>query len=102
MKILLLCNEGMSTSLLVRKMQDEAEKQGMTDVEILATTIVDLDNLVDKYDVIMLGPQVKYKEKMVAEVCKAHSKKYSVITPTIYGMVDGKKALELALETLNK
>lgn len=102
MKILLLCNEGMSTSLLVRKMEEEAVKQGMTEVEIIARSIMELNKLIDKYDVIMIGPQVKYKEKMVAEACETHSKKYTVITPMIYGMVDGKKALELALETLNK
>ncbi|WP_066497080.1 PTS sugar transporter subunit IIB [Abyssisolibacter fermentans] len=101
MKILLLCNEGMSTSLLVKKMQQEAEKQGIKDIEIMARSIIELESLIDHFDIVMLGPQIKYKEKMVSDLCGVHCKKYTVIPPMIYGMINGKKALELAIETFN-
>ncbi|HHW01296.1 MAG TPA: PTS sugar transporter subunit IIB [Thermoanaerobacterales bacterium] len=101
MKILLLCNAGMSTSLLVEKMKKEAKNLDIEAV-IDALPIEDLDKVIDNYDVILLGPQVKFKERMVSELCTAHSKKYVFIPPQVYGMVDGKKALDLALEILKK
>lgn len=101
MKILLLCNAGMSTSLLVEKMKKVAENMAIEAV-IDALPIEDLDKVIDDYDVLLLGPQVKFKEKMVSELCTAHSKKYAIIPPQAYGMVDGQKALDLALEILKK
>ena len=55
-KILLACSAGMSTSLLVQKMQAEAEKQGL-DVEITADPLNKALDLVDDADILMLGPQ---------------------------------------------
>lgn len=102
MKILLLCNAGMSTSLLVQKMKKEAVSRNIGDMVIDALPIEDLDKVIDTFDVVLLGPQVKYKEKMVADICRAHGKKYGNIPPQVYGLVDGPKALELALATLGK
>ncbi len=98
MKVLLVCVAGMSTSLLVEKMKKEAARRGMEDIEIKAESVEVLDKVIDKYDYILLGPQARFKEKAVAELCKTHSKKYIIIPPQIYGMVDGSKALDLALK----
>ena len=97
MKILLLCNAGMSTSLLVKKMKAEAEERGIENIEIEARSALELPGLIETYDVFLLGPQLAYKEKEIAETCMEHSKKFALIAPMIYGMVDGKKALDLAL-----
>jgi len=61
MKILLACNAGMSTSLLVQKMRKEATSQGIDatiDAEPLGPALEDVQD----YDVLMLGPQIKYAE----------------------------------------
>jgi len=63
MKILLMCAAGMSTSLLVTKMEKYAKEIGQADLTIKAEPVEDLDKCVDQYDVFLLGPQVKYKEK---------------------------------------
>jgi len=97
MKVLLLCNAGMSTSLLVKKMKKEAEDRGLNDIEIEARSVMELRELIDETDVILLGPQLAYKEREIAKICDDHSKKFTLIAPMIYGMVDGKKALDLAL-----
>ncbi|MGB9813797.1 MAG: PTS sugar transporter subunit IIB [Thermovenabulum sp.] len=101
MKILLLCNAGMSTSLLVEKMKKEAQNCN-DDVFIEAYPVEDLDKVADNFDVILLGPQVKFKEKMISEVCNAHKKPFAFIPLHVYGLVDGKKALELALDLIKK
>ena len=100
MKILLMCAAGMSTSLLVTKMEKYAKEKGINDLFIKAEPVEDLDKHADKFDVFLLGPQVKYKEKWVKGIVEAKGKKYTNIPPQVYGMVDGKKTLELALELL--
>ncbi|MEN2365118.1 PTS sugar transporter subunit IIB [Lacticaseibacillus paracasei] len=62
-KIMLVCAAGMSTSMLVARMQKAAEKDGI-EVNIFATAASDADNKLaeEKPDVLMLGPQVRYLE----------------------------------------
>lgn len=59
--IMLACNAGMSTSLLVNKMQKAAAAAG-EDVEIFATSADQVDQKMTEShpDVLMLGPQVRY------------------------------------------
>ncbi|OIK79719.1 PTS sugar transporter subunit IIB, partial [Oenococcus oeni] len=66
--IMLCCAAGMSTSLLVSKMQKAAESDGV-DAEIFATAAADADaKLEEKHpDVLMLGPQVRYLEGQFKE-----------------------------------
>ncbi|MBU3142798.1 PTS sugar transporter subunit IIB [Clostridium sp. CF012] len=98
MKILLMCAAGMSTSLLVVRMEKYAKETGINDIVIKAEPVDDLDKNVEDFDVFLLGPQVKYKEKWVKEIVEEKHKKYACIPPQVYGLVDGKKTLELALE----
>ncbi len=60
-KVMLVCAAGMSTSLLVSKMQKAAKAQG-EDVDIFATAASDADNKLESEqpDILMLGPQVSY------------------------------------------
>ena len=60
--ILLACNAGMSTSLLVQKMQTEAKGQGL-DVSIAAYPLNKALEHVDTADVLLLGPQIAYAKK---------------------------------------
>ena len=59
--IMLVCSAGMSTSLLVSKMQKAAQADGI-DADIFATASTDADNkLAEKQpDILMLGPQVRF------------------------------------------
>lgn len=102
MKILLMCAAGMSTSLLVTKMEKYAKEIGRIDLVIKAEPVEDLQENVDDYDVFLIGPQVKYKEKWVKEIVDEKSKPYACIPVQLYGLVDGKGVLELALSLMNK
>lgn len=59
MNILLVCAAGMSTSLLVTKMEKSAQEQGK-DYRIWAVSGDSAKNHIDQADVLLLGPQVRY------------------------------------------
>ena len=54
-KIMLCCSSGMSTSLLVKKMKEEADKRGL-DAEIQAFGAAEFDLQMPHYQVVLLGP----------------------------------------------
>ena len=99
MNILLVCSAGMSTSLMVNKMNDAAKERGI-EANIWAVPDADAINNVDKADIIMLGPQVRFLESKMREI--SHNKPVVIIDMMAYGMMDGKKVLEQALNELNK
>ena len=96
MNIYLVCNAGMSTSILVKKMQEAAEKQGYTNMTIEAFSVEVLDQRVDNADVVLLGPQIRHMlndvKAIVADRCPVE-----VIDMRDYGMIRGDKVLEKAL-----
>ena len=59
MNIMLCCNAGMSTSLLVQKMQKEAASRGM-DATIEARPMNEAMDHINEADIILLGPQIGY------------------------------------------
>lgn len=92
MKILLVCNQGMSTSVLVKNMYKYADE----DTLIEAKPVTEYKDVASKYDVILIGPQIRYQLSEVEAVAKKYGIKAAVIDPAAYGMLDGKKALEQA------
>ncbi len=92
--ILLACNAGMSTSLLVQKMQKEAANRGI-DVQISANPLNKALDAIDTADVLLLGPQIAYA-KADAEK-RAGSVPVAVIAMVDYGRMNAAKILDDAL-----
>lgn len=86
MKIGLFCAAGFSTGMLVNNMKVAAKELGI-DAEI---------------DVALLGPQVAYTLDKSKAICEANHIPIAVIPMADYGMLDGKKVLNLALELLGE
>lgn len=99
-KIMLACSAGMSTSLLVSKMEQEAEKQGL-EVEIFAVPASEaedhLTNTVDKVDILLLGPQVRFMKSQFDKKVAGTATLVDVIDMQAYGMMDGAKVLATAM-----
>ncbi|EKF52292.1 PTS sugar transporter subunit IIB [Lactococcus garvieae] len=96
--IALACAAGMSTSLLVSKMQKAAADKGM-DYEIFAKSTADIDNMLagnPKPDVLLLGPQVGFMKTEVQKKAQAVDVPMDVIKMQDYGMMRGDKVLEAA------
>ncbi|MBD8164549.1 PTS sugar transporter subunit IIB [Erwinia persicina] len=99
-RIMLCCSAGMSTSMLVRKMV-EAAKERALDVDIEAYGVAEFDNQFPHYQVVLLGPQVKYMLKTLSEKAAAQGIPVQPIDPMDYGMQRGDKVLDFALSLIN-
>ena len=58
-RIMLACAGGMSTSLLMNKMKEEADNRGL-EVSVEAIGEKTLEQHLGEFDVLLLGPQVCY------------------------------------------
>ncbi|WP_321970925.1 PTS sugar transporter subunit IIB [Paratractidigestivibacter sp.] len=83
-KIMLCCNAGMSTSLLVQKMQNDAKTRGL-DVEIEARPLNEAMDKIGEADVVLLGPQIGYTK---GDFEKATDKPVEVIPMIDYGRMN--------------
>ena len=92
-KILLVCSAGMSTSMLVRKIQEAAQKQNY-EIEVDAFSISQARTIGHNWDIILLGPQVKF---LLKEMKAAFPKKpVDAIEMRSYGRMDGEAVLRQA------
>jgi PTS system cellobiose-specific IIB component len=98
-KILLLCSAGMSTSIVVKKMKEAAEKRGL-ESQIEAVGLEQFNDKLGEYDVFLLGPQVRFKKDELNKVAQEVGKKVDVINSMDYGMMKGDKILDFALELI--
>ncbi|WP_294157660.1 PTS sugar transporter subunit IIB [uncultured Selenomonas sp.] len=96
MNIYLVCNAGMSTSILVKKMQEAAAKQNI-DARIEAFSVEVLDERVDTADCVLLGPQIRHMLSDVKNVVNGKCP-VDVIDMRDYGMIRGDKVLAKAMK----
>ncbi|KRL08490.1 PTS sugar transporter subunit IIB [Schleiferilactobacillus perolens] len=99
--IMLVCAAGMSTSMLVQRMQAAAEKDGVT-AKIFATGASDADNkLADNdVDVLLLGPQVRFMKDQFTKKLADKDIPVDVIDMRAYGMMDGETVLQQAFKLI--
>ena len=98
-RIMLVCSAGMSTSLLVTKMEKVAE--GATEkYDIFAVAESEAKNHYDSVHVILLGPQVRYLLKKIEEEISGKDIPVAIINTVDYGMMNGKKVFDTAVELI--
>ncbi|CUH97050.1 hypothetical protein P22_3176 [Propionispora sp. 2/2-37] len=93
MNILLICATGLSTGKLVSKMQVENESGGYHH-KIASCSFDNLKNYVEDFDVLLLGPQIRYKSHKVAKLAEEKNKKFAIIDSLSFIMGDGKAVLD--------
>lgn len=99
--IMLVCAAGMSTSLMVTKMQKAAEAKGI-EADIFAVSASEADSYLNekKVDVLLLGPQVRFMKKQFEEKVAPLGIELDVIQMTDYGMMNGEKVLDQAIRLI--
>ncbi len=101
MNILLVCSAGMSTSLLVTKMENAAKEQGK-EYKIWAVPEAEAGNHISKADVVLIGPQMRFWKKDAEKLAKPYGIPVDVINTVDYGMNDGTKVLAFAEKIARK
>lgn len=89
-KIILLCNGGLSTGILVKKMLAAAQNINY-DCNIAAFPVADAQEVAKDTDLILLGPQVRFQ---MQEVKKQVDCPVVSIEPMAYGTMNGEKVLQ--------
>lgn len=98
-RIVLFCSAGMSTSLLVTKMQKAAALKGI-EVSINAFPESEMKKHLDGVDAVLLGPQIRYALQRSRNLCSEKEIPVDVISTTDYGMMNGEKVLTQALKMI--
>ncbi|EJT6502780.1 PTS sugar transporter subunit IIB [Clostridium perfringens] len=101
--IMLVCAAGMSTSLMVEKMKKAAENKGI-EADIFAVSAGEADNYLEikKVDVLLLGPQVRFMKSKFEEKVEQYNFALDIIPMVDYGMMNGEKVLDQAINLLNQ
>ena len=101
--ILLVCSAGMSTSLLVTKMEGAAKDAGV-ECKIFAP-FSDAPRVLEEVDCILLGPQVRFQKAAIEKLAagrKAGPIPVDVIDMRDYGTMNGKAVFDRAMKLLGE
>ncbi|EGK09165.1 PTS sugar transporter subunit IIB [Kroppenstedtia eburnea] len=99
MNILLCCAAGMSTSLLVSRMEQAAKEKGV-EAKIWAVSADEVNTHLQDANVLLVGPQIRYKLPLLKKAADQQGIPVDVINPADYGRVDGKRVLEFAINLM--
>lgn len=94
MKILIICAAGMSSSLIVNKMKKIAPEGTIIDCNVGGNTIQGLK----EYDVLLVGPQLRFKKEEIEKEAKKVNVPYGFIDMVQYGRAMAEEIYAQAVE----
>lgn len=97
MRIFLCCAAGMSTSMLVNKMEYAAKEKGI-ECTISAHSVAEFEECIVQSDVCLVAPQVKFKYEEFKQRANELGKGCGLIDMMSYGMLKGDVVLDQAIE----
>ena len=86
-KIILVCNGGMSTAMLAKRMKDASAQE----IDVHAYGEAEFMQHIEGASVILVGPQIRYR---IADFQAETDIPVVGISPHRYGIMDGKGVLE--------
>jgi PTS system cellobiose-specific IIB component len=98
--ITLVCAAGMSTSILMARMQESAVKLGI-EAKVIAMSESKFEEYEEPTEVLLLGPQIEYMADEMKEQYEPKGIKVAVIDMMDYGTLNGEKVLKDALALLD-
>ncbi|MGL5576348.1 MAG: PTS sugar transporter subunit IIB [Sarcina sp.] len=109
MKILFICCAGMSSSLVVKKLEDyikilNSSPENKIDLAIEAIPLDKFRYLDDDYNLILLAPQIAYKLKDFKSLTSKKNKSIpvAVVKGLDYGLLKVDNILSFALQLLSE
>ncbi len=101
MNIVLICSMGISTRILVERIQQAAKNEKLPLV-IHAVSEVDFHLYLEQTDVILIGPHLSYLIADIQPKVKRLGIPVDIISAENYGRMDGKKVLQQAKKLFEK
>lgn len=100
--IMLVCSAGMSTSLLVTKMKKAAIEKSI-EADIFAVSASEVESNIESknIDVVLMGPQIRYMKSQFSKILEPKGIPVDSIDMQHYGMMNGEKVLEQAIELID-
>lgn len=95
--VMFVCCAGMSTSLLVEKVNKAAKEQGI-EANVYALGEAEARKDLSQADILLLGPQVKYLEASFKKAMGDSKTKLGVVDMKSYGRMDGEAVLKQIME----
>ncbi len=103
-RIVLACAAGMSTSMVVTRMEKEAAARGLA-FHIYAIPEQNLQEELQNYGnevvAVLLGPQVRFKLEANKKLTDSYQLPIAVIDSVAYGTLNGAKVLDQALALIH-
>ncbi|QAT40963.1 PTS sugar transporter subunit IIB [Clostridium sp. JN-9] len=94
MKVLMVCSGGMSSTIVVKAIRVEAEKQGFPiDIKAVGTSEFE-DEVKLGYDLVLVAPQIRHRLNVFKKQAEGLNVPIEVIIPMGYTPVGAPKALE--------
>jgi len=96
LKILLCCSAGMSSSILSKKLENEINKQGLSDYQLEACGENQLMSKVPQFDLILISPGISNRYEQVKKYCLSHGTgSVHLLSSKDFGRLDARKILNL-------
>ncbi|WP_314062132.1 PTS sugar transporter subunit IIB [uncultured Vagococcus sp.] len=105
MNILLVCAGGFSTTMMMEEMKkviNGSKKLDIADFPMEAVGVDRLPNVIDDYDVILVGPQLSHKFDYVKGEGDQRNIPTVLLTSEIYGAMDGATVVKQAILAYRK
>lgn len=100
-RVLLVCSGGMSSSMLVRSMEEEARKLSIQ-LKIESSGSDGIEEKLKDYDIMLVAPQVRHRFERLEEFAVKAGIPSAIIEPKDYGLMNGKSVLEQVQDLLTK
>lgn len=87
-KVMLICNAGMSSSVMAKKTTKHLQDKG-EEIHIDSTTIASVDRVFssDEYDLILISPQIRMKFDEFSQRAEKNNKKIAQVTFNAYAPI---------------
>lgn len=93
-KIVICCSQGMTSSILVRKMREYIE-QNHLDMSVRTGNVDRVINHELNFDILLLGPQIRTEKQRLKKLFP--EKSIEVIEMKAYGRLDGESIIKYVL-----
>jgi PTS system cellobiose-specific IIB component len=100
-RVLVVCGGGASSGFLAQSIRKAAKANG-TEMVVDARSETEVDEYVDRIDVLLVGPHLAYMEDKLRAQVEPRGIKVALLPHKIYGRLDGAGAYKLIPELVGQ